>query len=143
MGNYTIQLEEKPDQRDADFVFNALTEYNRQQVGHIDDHQRLALFIRDADQRIVGGLLGDFYWGWLYIAILWIDEKLRGQGYGQRLLEMAEAEAIGRGCHAVHLDTMSFQARPFYEKNGYTVFGQIDDMPIGHTRYFMKKSLRS
>jgi GNAT superfamily N-acetyltransferase len=141
MGNYTIQLQEKLDQKDGDFVFNALAEYNNRQVGYGDNHQRLGIFIRDAEQKIVGGLLGDVYWGWLYIGILWIDEHLRGQGYGQQLLDLAEAEAVRRGCHSVHLDTMSFQARPFYEKNGYTVFGQLDNFPKGHTRYFMKKSL--
>jgi GNAT superfamily N-acetyltransferase len=140
--NYTITLEEKPDAEDTQFVSNALAEFNRQQVGRGDNHQRLAIFIRDGDNKIAGGLLGDTYWGWLYIGIFWLERELRGQGYGQRLLSMAEAEAIRRGCHSAHLDTMSFQARPFYEKYGYRVYGQLDDMPTGHTRYFMQKSLR-
>jgi hypothetical protein len=37
------------------------------------------------------------------------------------------------------LDTFSFQARPFYEKLGYEVFGQLEDYPRGHSRYFLQK----
>jgi hypothetical protein len=46
-----------------------------------------------------------------------------------------------RGCVGVWLDTFSFQARGFYEKLGYRVFGEVADYPPGHTRHFLKKSL--
>jgi hypothetical protein len=36
---------------------------------------------------------------------------------------------------------MSFQAQPFYEKQGYTVFGVLEDLPDGHKRIFLKKDL--
>jgi len=35
----------------------------------------------------------------------------------------------------------SFQARGFYEKVGYTVFGRLDDCPPGHSRFYMQKPL--
>jgi len=70
-----------------------------------------------------------------------VDEGLRRQGYGEGLLKRAEEEALKKGCRAIHLDTMSFQAKPFYEKFGYTVFGMLDDLPPGHQRIFMWKSL--
>jgi hypothetical protein len=41
----------------------------------------------------------------------------------------------------VHLDTMSFQALPFYQKQGYTVFGILEDLPEGHRRYYLRKDL--
>ena len=53
----------------------------------------------------------------------------------------AEAYAVRRGCRGAHLDTYSFQARPLYERLGFVVVGQIDDMPVGHTSYFMAKAL--
>jgi len=52
-----------------------------------------------------------------------------------------EHAAKERGCTAAHLDTFSFQARPFYESLGYEVFGTLDDYPQGHQRFFMKKTL--
>jgi hypothetical protein len=42
----------------------------------------------------------------------------------------------------VFLSTFSFQARPFYERFGYEVFGELPDYPEGHSLYFMKKMLR-
>jgi hypothetical protein len=41
----------------------------------------------------------------------------------------------------VFLETLSFQALPFYEKLGYTVFSRLDDFPPGGARYALTKSL--
>jgi GNAT superfamily N-acetyltransferase len=101
----------------------------------------MGIFIRNPGGQILGGLLGDTYWGWLYVSILWIDERLRGQGYGEKLLAAAEQEAIRRGCSHAHLDTMSFQAQPFYEKHGYTVYGVLEDQPAGHKKIYLQKKL--
>ena len=140
---YTMTIEETPDPGDTRFVFERLLEFNRSRTGADDDHRHLAIFVRDESGEIVGGLLGHTFWGWLYVEILWIDESVRGQGYGHTLLAAAEQEAIARGCHHALLDTMSFQARPFYEKHGYTVFGELHDIPVGHSRYYMQKPLQS
>ncbi len=48
---------------------------------------------------------------------------------------------MSRGCTYAHLNTFSYQARPFYEKRGYEVFAELDDYPKGHQRVFMKKCL--
>ena len=133
--------DEPASQADVDTVFDNLRAYNWQHAPP-DNHQHLRIFVRNSNGEIIGGLLGDTFWGWLYISILWLHDRLRGQGMGTKLLEMAEAEGVRRGCHHAFLDTMSFQALPFYEKHGYTVFGVLEDFPIGHSRYYLKKSLR-
>jgi len=56
-------------------------------------------------------------------------------------MQMAEREAVARGCRGAWLDTFDFQARGFYERLGYACFGEIPEYPIGHTRFFMKKDL--
>jgi hypothetical protein len=58
-----------------------------------------------------------------------------------KLVRAMEAEAVGRGCHSAFLDTFSYQARPFYEKLGYEVFGALDDYPRGLQRFYMRKRL--
>lgn len=142
MSNQQILISSEPDASDADttFVRQGLRSFNNQFIND-DGFQPLNLFLRREDGSIAGGLLGDVYWGWLHINILWVDEGLRRQGYGERLLKRAEEEALKKGCRAVHLDTMSFQAKPFYEKFGYTVFGVLDNLPVGHQRIFMWKTL--
>ena len=57
------------------------------------------------------------------------------------LLRAAEDYAVERGCFASTLETHSYQARPFYEKCGYQVFGTLEDHPPGHAKYFMRKQL--
>ncbi len=140
--NPTLQptLEAAPDPADVRLVQESLREYNLQYAPD-DHHQPLAVFLRDAGNAIVGGLLGGTYWGWLHVDILWIREDLRFAGHGQSLLQMAEQEAVRRGCRHAYLETHSFQALPFYEKQGYTVFGQLSDLPEGHIKYFLQKEL--
>lgn len=137
---YKMVVEPAPNPEEIDIVRQGLVTYN---YSHTQDksYQPLVIFIRDATEAVVGGLLGDIYWGWLAINILWLAEPVREQGWGTQLLKTAESIAIEPGCHSAHLDTMSFQARAFYEQNGYTVFGVLHNMPHGHERYFMQKPL--
>jgi GNAT superfamily N-acetyltransferase len=58
---------------------------------------------------------------------------------GSRLIADAEQAARGEGCIGAWLDTFSFQARGFYEKQGYRVVGEIPDHPVGGARYFLSK----
>jgi GNAT superfamily N-acetyltransferase len=72
---------------------------------------------------------------------MWIKEEFRGHGYGQRLLELAEEKARELGARNAYLDTFSFQALDFYKKFGYQVFGELNDFPVGHQRYYLTKQL--
>lgn len=136
-----ITVHDSADPADVKFIHSGLREYNAQFAPL--SHRPLYVFLRDEAGALVGGLLGDIYWGWLHVGVLWIDERYRRQGIGERMLAAAEAEARACGCRYVHLDTLSFQARPFYEKLGYRLFGQLEDFPAGtaHTRYFLFKPL--
>ena len=138
--NLTITLEEMPSPEDIRILDAGLLAYN---LDYVPDPQyrRLSLFIRDEGGVVLGGLAGNTYWDWLYVSKLWLDEKVRGRGLGRTLLAMAEEEAIHHGCRNAHLDTLDFRALKFYEVQGYTVFGVLDDLPPGHKRYFLKKEL--
>lgn len=140
MDEHSITFEEHAKDEDVRRISEGLGKYNLEQTGR-DDFRKLNVFVRDNDDEIIGGVIGGTYWGWLYVDLLWIDERVRHLGYGRKLLEAAEEEAIKRGCTQVFLDTFSFQARPFYEKHGYTVFGTLKDFPPGHERYFLQKTL--
>jgi len=114
--------------------------YNIQQAG--DPHEQNLCFVLQAPgQEIVGGIIGATHWDWFYINLMWISEELRGLGYGQRLLLLAEEEARQRGAKNAYLDTFSFQAPGFYQKYGYRVFGELPDFPTGHQRYYLTKQL--
>lgn len=133
----TIDYLDKPE---WGIIGPAIREYNEQQAGE-DGARSLCFAVRAPDQEIVGGVIGATYWDWLHIDLMWVKEEYRGRGYGQRLLALAEEEARQRGAKHVHLDTFSFQAPGFYERYGYQVFGQLDDFPEGHQRYYLTKQL--
>ncbi|MBM0743524.1 putative N-acetylmannosamine-6-phosphate 2-epimerase [Phormidium sp. CLA17] len=102
----------------------------------------LHLFLMDEHQTILGGLIGfTSNWNWLEIDLLWIDEPLRRQGYGDRLMRLAEQAAQKRGCTSARVSTLSFQAKGFYEKLGYEIAGVLADYPPGHTHYTLQKTL--
>jgi GNAT superfamily N-acetyltransferase len=141
MNQLTITVESQPKEEERRKVIDGLTSYNESQTGDVG-YERLTLLLRDTSGGVVGGLLGEIYWEWLHIDILWVHESLREHGYGGKLMAAAEWEAMARGCGAAFLDTFSFQALPFYERLGYEVFGELADYPPGHTRYFLRKLLR-
>ncbi len=138
---YTLTVTADPDSADVQTIEDGLMAYNLRHAPP-ENYRRLVVLLRAEDGTLCGGIIGNTWWDWLRIDVLWVDERVRGQGWGTSLMQAAEAEAIRRGCHHTFLDTMSFQALPFYLKLGYTVFGQLDDLPVGHSRYFLQKVLK-
>jgi GNAT superfamily N-acetyltransferase len=120
-------------------IIKGLRAYNASVAGRID-HQPLTVTLRER-RAIVGGVTGETFFGWLFIALLWIAEEHRGKGFGRSLMEMVEEEARRRGASNAYVDTFSFQAPGFYEKLGYRAFGRLDDFPAGHHRLWMTKAL--
>ena len=129
-----------PARNEIEYVRAALTQFNREHVGD-DGHTPLNLVEYNENGQIIGGILRGTYWGWMYIDILWVNEHYRRRGLGSKLLSEAEKEAVRRGCHHVHLDTMSWQAPDFYIKHGYEVIGVLPDIPNGNQKYLLMKAL--
>jgi GNAT superfamily N-acetyltransferase len=140
MPEYHISYRDDRDETALGIIGPGLRSYNVQQAGE-NGYQRLCFVLYAPDETIVGGIVGCTYWDWLYVDLLWVKEELRGQGYGHRLLTLAEDEARRRGAKNVYLDTFSFQAPDFYQRRGYRVFGELPDFPVGHRRYFLTKPL--
>ena len=129
-----------PSSQEIQFMEDRLYEHNSAKTAQ-DDGQLFGFFIRDEQQEIVAGLSG---WTWAkacQIQTLWVHESLRGQGYGERLLQAAEEEARARGCQIIFLESYSFQAPVFYQKHGYQLAYQIEDFPPGHEYNFLIKRL--
>jgi GNAT superfamily N-acetyltransferase len=136
-----IELVTAPDPAQRAPIVRPLVAFNAAHAGP-NDYRTLAVLLRDpATRESVGGLWGGTAWRWLYIELLFVPETLRGAGLGTQLIELAEAEALRRGCHHAWVDTYSFQARGFYERLRYAVFGTLEDYPPGHRRYFLQKRL--
>lgn len=108
--------------------------------GHIRKTETISIFLHDENDQAVGGVIVSVLWGGMEIQALWVDESIRGQGWGKKLMEAAEQEGIKRNCTIAYTNTFSWQAPDFYQNMGYTLYGKLDNFPQGCTlSYFQKK----
>ena len=119
-------------------ILHALDACSRDLIGPMRP-RLLVIPIHDDAGTVAGGFWGYTVFQWLHVQLLFIPEPLRARGIGSELMRMAETEARSRGCIGAHVTSFSFQATPFYEKLGYTSFGNLDDYPPGHTLLFLRK----
>jgi len=138
-----ITLSDQPDARLEDALAAKLIAFNEAQAGPRHYQPLVIVVSHPKTDEVLGGLWGGTSFSYLHVDLLYLDEGLRRGGLGSRIMKQAEEETLRRGCHAVWLDTFSFQARGFYERLGYQMFGTLEDYPPGHSRFFMKKSLLS
>jgi GNAT superfamily N-acetyltransferase len=122
-------------------LWDGLIRYNRSQAGPLR-YTRKIVTARDAKGRLLGGVILQSYWLETYVELLWCDGRARHSGIGSRLIAEAETIAKKRGSRLLHLNTFSFQAPRFYEKQGFTRFGGMKGSPDGHSRHFYVKRLK-
>jgi GNAT superfamily N-acetyltransferase len=136
-----LEASSTPDPTDRTKILTGLNAYNDSRIGP-GDRSYFALALREAaDGPILGGLHGILGRRWLFVELLVLPEGARRQGLGTTLMRQAEAVAREAGAIGVFLDTFSFQARPFYERLGYAVFGEIPDFPAPHRRFLLGRRL--
>jgi GNAT superfamily N-acetyltransferase len=135
-----INVTDSADEEIRMAIVGPLAAYNESKAG-LSESRPLVVILRDETDAVIGGMWGATGYGWLFTQLLVVPEYLRGSGIGKELMMQAEREAISRGCHSARLDTFEFQARGFYEKLGYVSFGELQNYPIGFSRFFLQKSL--
>ncbi len=135
-----LEIETNLIAEEGDFLRQKLDEFNEPFAGPRRPED-FGLAVRDEGGVVVAGLIASCIWEWLHINIIWVSDELRGQGYGSSLLMAAEKEGIARNREFAMLHTFSFQARPFYERHGYRLSGELVDFPKGHSQYKMYKRL--
>ena len=123
-------------------LLQGLRVYNSQFISFSRVASDIAVYARDEGGKMRGGLTGNRQGVWLNIKYLWVSEEIRGSGLGGQLMQAAEEEAKRQGCQHALVDTFSFQARPFYEKQGYELTMTLDDFPYpGIQRHYLSKAL--
>jgi len=137
---YSLSITDVADEEIRQAIVAPLVEYNASQAGP-SQNRPIAVLVKNREGEIVGGLWGHTGYEWLFTQLLVVPAHLRGRGVGAKVMQLAEREAVNRGCHGAWLDTFEFQARGFYERIGYECFGELPNYPKGFMRFFMKKSL--
>jgi GNAT superfamily N-acetyltransferase len=136
-GGAILTLAEEPEPAFRAELARHINAFHGRTVPH--EASRFGLALRAPDGGLLAGISGLMSWGWLFVEAVWVDETLRGQGAGARLMRRAEAHALAHGCHAAWLDT--FQAEGFYLALGYERFGLLEAYPPGQRRAFLRKRL--
>ena len=117
-----------------------IDDYNWQ---HWEVKQRfpLAVTVRDDAGDVIAGAAARTFGRWLLLDTLWVSPDYRGQDLGSQVLASMEAKARERGCVEVLLDTLDFQAQPFYLRHGYQVVWTQQVYPQTGCKFFMTKQL--
>lgn len=134
-----VTVTDAPSPEARALIGDGLNRHNHDQAGYWDS-KPLAVLVCDPNTgTVLGGLTGRTSLGLAFIDLVYLPASLRGQGYGARLLQEAEAEACRRGCRAGVLYTITFQAPGFYARHGWEEFGRVECDPPGTARVFFRK----
>lgn len=126
MSNYIIR---ESNEEESELIVDKIVEYNLSKVPIIQESSFIWInrVIVDTYGDIIVGINSKMYcWNCLYIDVLWVKEEYRKEGLGSKILNEIEKVAKDKGCYLIHLDTFDFQAKDFYIKHGYDLFGILD-----------------
>ncbi|PUT40733.1 N-acetyltransferase [Legionella taurinensis] len=138
MAKVQFQVEPHPAPQDEAVLRAGIVKFNVSCIHEQASH--FCLFARD-DGQLIGGASLWQHSDAFYIDVLWFEDNYRRQGLGSALLDRLDKQAVSAGIKKIFVDTFSFQARDFYEKNGFAVIACVPEYLLGHDRYFLKKSL--
>ncbi len=109
-------------------------------IGYPRKPTKFNIFLKDGEGIFWGGVICTCLWNGMEIDSLWVDESMRGQGWGKKLMEAAETEGKKRGCTFAYTNTFTWQAPGFYKKLGYTEYGRLGNFPEGNCLTYIRIS---
>jgi GNAT superfamily N-acetyltransferase len=139
-----IEIEREPSKSDIELLSHGIMKFNNDTIHDlepIEAERRFHVMVRDDDGVLHGGIRATCYWNTLHIELLWLSIYTRGSGIGRKLIEQAEAFARENNCENALVETTSWQAKPFYEKNGYHHMATLKNRPKGHSSHYLTKVL--
>ena len=98
-------------------------------------------FVSNHDGNFVGAITLSTFWGILQIRQLFIEAPYRKQGLGTLLLNRAFTVGKEENCRFAFVETMSFQALPFYQKFGFSLEFTREGYDGGAVLYYLRKAL--
>ena len=85
MHNVSVAVERNPDEATRRTVLVGLSDENVQRTG---DGTFGSVFVaaRDLSSTLIGGVIGEAYWGWVNFTTVWVDPSHRRKGLATRML---------------------------------------------------------
>ncbi|WP_228407326.1 GNAT family N-acetyltransferase [Proteus faecis] len=110
----SLQITTNPTSNEINEIYKGLLIHNLHYI-QMEQYTPLAVFKEESSKKI-DGITGDILGNWLRIRYLWVDKAYRGKDIGTELLQTMELAAKEKGAKYAEVDTFSFQALPFYQK---------------------------
>lgn len=139
-----IEITTSPNTHDLETISKGIQSFNQKYISDdvvFEPDTKFAAFAKDEYGKVIGGVRATAFWNYCILELLWLSDETRGRGIGNKLMDTAEDFAKKNGFRYMRTETLSFQAKPFYEKRGYRVFGELPDYPKGHVTYCLVKEL--
>ena len=133
-----IVIDETINEPLSNFLLSKLKAYNESKVGPYH-RQHYNLYYKSTDDQIVAGIGGDILGKLCNIYVLWVDESIRNQGVGTKLIQELVKYAKSKNCQIIQLDTAEFQAKAFYEKCGFVTVAVLPEGFMEYDHYIMRK----
>jgi len=102
--------------------------------------QYFTVELLDGEGRLRGGAGARVNLGTVEVSMIWLDEELRGNGWGRRIVDAVAERGRLLKASKILLDTYDFQARDFYEALGFSVFGTLE-YPSGNSRFYLSRDI--
>lgn len=135
----SLKIITNPTSNENNEIYEGLLTHNLHYI-QMEQYTPLAVFKEESGKKI-GGITGDILRNWLRIRYLWVNKAYRGKDIGTELLQAMELAAKEKGAKYAEVDTFSFQALPFYQKQGFEIFGMLENYPISDKKYHLRKDL--
>ena len=139
-GVYYLERQEEPIPQDEQVLFDGISDDAAKKKG-MERIKPFRVYIKDSNQSVVGGASGVTFYGCLYVDMLWVQESIRNQGFGKKIMEEAEKIARERKCAFATLNTMDWEALRFYQKLGYSIEFVREGYEKESKMYMLRKKL--
>ena len=95
---------------------------------HSPDVFPVDISMDDVEGDVIAGISAVIHCDVLIIDLLWVDEPLRSEGIGRRLVQMVETIARERGCYRARIRATTGMA--FFVEMGYSITGMLQEVPV-------------
>lgn len=120
-------------------LYKELDDYNLQFGVDTAIHEDFLFAMQDDNGKLLGGIQGRIFSGWLLIYSLYSTREVKG--IGTQLMDHIEQFARNKNCKGIQLTTFEFQAPEFYKKRGYEIYGELSGFVGDYKNIYMKKLL--
>lgn len=126
----TSQIKEYDYELNHSFLTSILKNHQFEHNLKLYNNTEVFSYVATINQQYVGGYIAKRTDDLVHLELLAVDIRLRKQNIGSQLMDHLIAIAKKEGCTRLTVTTLDFQAKNFYIKKGFNIFGTLTNTPI-------------